>query len=189
MKLQRFVIFGLCLLPFLWILYGAFNNTLGVNPVETMNRNMGDWALYFLMMTLSITPLKQLFGWAQPTRFRRMLGLYTFFYAIMHFLTYIWFDHYFNWVEIVEDIIKRPFITVGFISLLLLLPLAITSNRYMIKKLKKNWLRLHKTVYLIAILVLIHFFWMVKADYYQPLIFAALLSFLLGSRLVILLKK
>jgi len=109
-------------------LYGAFNNTLGVNPVETMIRNMGDWALYFLMMTLSITPLKRLFGWSQPVRFRRMLGLYTFFYACMHFLTYIWFDHYFNWTDILEDIIKRPFITVGFISLLLLLSLAITSN-------------------------------------------------------------
>jgi len=189
MKLQRFIIFCLCLLPLVFILYGAFSNTLGVNPVETMNRSMGDWALYFLMMTLSVTPLKHLTGWARPVRFRRMLGLYTFFYACVHFLTYIWFDHYFNWLDIVEDIIKRPFITVGFISLLLLLPLAITSNRLMIKKLKKNWLRLHKLVYLIAILVIIHFFWMTKVDYYQPLIFCVVLSLFLASMMIIAFKK
>ena len=189
MKLQRSIVFSLCLLPFLLTLYGAFNNTLGVNPVETMNRNMGDWALYFLMMTLSITPLKHLFGWLQPVRFRRMLGLFVFFYACVHFLTYIWFDHYFNGAEILADIIKRPFITVGFISLVLLLPLALTSNKFMIKKLKRNWIKLHKIVYIIAILVIIHFFWMIKADYYQPLIFALILALLLGYRLLKLNKK
>ncbi|MCW9006037.1 MAG: sulfoxide reductase heme-binding subunit YedZ, partial [Gammaproteobacteria bacterium] len=184
-----FIVFSLCLIPFLLTLYGAFNNALGVNPVETMNRRMGDWALYFLLITLSVTPLKQLFGWFKLLQFRRMLGLYAFFYACVHFLTFIWFDHYFNWLEIIEDIIKRPFITIGFISLVLLFPLALTSNKFMIKKLKKNWLRLHQSIYLIAILVIIHFFWMVKADYYQPLIFAIILGLLLGYRLLKLYKK
>ncbi|MDH5734495.1 MAG: sulfoxide reductase heme-binding subunit YedZ [Gammaproteobacteria bacterium] len=187
--MPRLIIFLLCLIPLGLTLYGAINNTLGANPAETMNRNMGDWALYYLMMTLSATPINRVFGWNGILRYRRMLGLYTFFYGCVHFLTYIWFDHYFNGSEIIDDIVKRPFITLGFISLVLLLPLAITSNRFMVKKLKRNWLRLHKIVYLVAILCVIHFFLMVKADYYEPLIFAIILMILLGSRIILSLKN
>ena len=184
MKLLRFTVFVLCLVPLLLTIYGAITNTLGVNPVETMIRRMGDWAFYLLLITLTVTPLRQISGWSGVIRFRRMLGLYSFFYACVHFLTYIWFDHFFNWTEILQDIIKRPFITVGFISLLLLLALAVTSNQFMISRLRKNWARLHKLVYVIAILVLFHYFMMIKADYYEPLIFAVILTVLLGWRVV-----
>lgn len=189
MIFARLFIFSICLLPFLLTVYGAFTGQLGVNPVETIIRNMGDWALYFLFITLAATPVYKLFKWPVLLRYRRMLGLYCFFYACVHFLSYVWFEQFFNLSEILADIIKRPFISMGFISLLLLLPLAVTSNRYMMRRLGKNWSRLHKLIYPISVLLLIHYFWMIKADYQQPLIFTLVLILLLGFRLLIYQKK
>lgn len=176
------LVFVLCLLPLLFLVYGAINNTLGVNPVEAMTRKTGDWAYYLLLITLSVTPLRKLLDLGWLIHYRRMLGLYVFFYACLHLLTYIWFDQYFNVADILRDIIKRPFITIGMICWLLLLPLALTSNQAMIKRLKKNWTRLHKLVYPIAILGLVHHVMMIKADYQQPLILGLILLLLLGSR-------
>lgn len=176
------LVFVLCLLPLLFLVYGAINNTLGVNPVEAMTRKTGDWAYYLLLITLSVTPLRKLLDLGWLIHYRRMLGLYVFFYACLHLLTYIWFDQYFNVADILRDIIKRPFITIGMVCWALLLPLALTSNQAMIKRLKKNWARLHKLVYPIAILGLVHHVMMIKADYQQPLILGAVLLLLLGSR-------
>lgn len=176
------LVFVLCLLPLAYLIYGAINNTLGVNPVEAMTRKTGDWTYYLLLITLSITPLRKFLNLGWLIHYRRMLGLYVFFYASLHLLTYIWFDQYFNVGDIVRDIIKRPFITLGMICWFLLLPLAVTSNQAMIKRLKKNWARLHKLVYLIAIVGLIHHVMMIKADYQQPLILGLILALLLGSR-------
>ncbi|MCW9013647.1 MAG: sulfoxide reductase heme-binding subunit YedZ [Gammaproteobacteria bacterium] len=166
------------------LVYGAFTNSLGVNPVETMTRNTGDWALYFLLITLAVTPLRQVSGWSGLIRFRRMFGLYVFFYACLHFLTYVWFDQYFDWNEILKDIIKRPFITIGFVCLLLLTPLAVTSTNKMMRRLKKNWQKLHQLVYPISLLAVLHYFLMIKADYAEALIVLFILCLLLGYRLL-----
>jgi methionine sulfoxide reductase heme-binding subunit len=176
------LVFGLCLLPLVLLIYGAINNTLGVNPVEAMTRKTGDWTYYFLLITLSITPLRRFFDQSWLIQYRRMFGLYVFFYASLHLLTYVWFDQYFNLNDIVRDIIKRPFITLGMLCWLLLVPLAITSNQAMIRRLKKNWVRLHLLVYPIAMTGLIHHVMMIKADYQQPLILGIILLLLLASR-------
>ena len=183
------LVFGVCLLPLMFLLYGAINNTLGVNPVETMTRKTGDWAYYFLLMTLSVTPLRTFLNQSWLIHYRRMLGLYAFFYACLHLLTYIWFDQFFNVNEILKDILKRPFITLGMICWLLLLPLALTSSQAMIRRLKKNWARLHRLIYLIAILGLVHHVMMIKADYQRPLILGAILTLLLLSRWLIAIQK
>ena len=183
-KYLKPVVFVLCLLPLLNLVYGAVNNTLGVNPVETMTRSTGDWALYFLLFTLAVTPLRNIAGWSWLIRYRRMLGLYVFFYACLHFLTYIWFDQFFDWGEIVKDIIKRPFITIGFLCLVLLTPLAITSNNKMIRLLKKNWQKLHNLVYPISLLAVLHYFLMIKADYLEATVVLMILISLLAYRVV-----
>ena len=176
------VLFIVCLVPFFTLVIGALNNTLGTNPVETMTHETGDWTLRFLLATLAITPLRRLSGKNWLIRLRRMLGLYAFFYACLHFMTYIWFDQYFDWMEIIRDIPKRPFITVGFTAFVLLIPLAVTSNNRMMRRLKKNWVKLHKLVYVIAVLGVLHFLWLVKADTLEPLIYASILLILLGYR-------
>ena len=176
------VLFVVCLLPFIALVMGAVNDTLGTNPVETMTHETGEWTLRFLLLTLLITPLRRLSGHNWLIRLRRMLGLFAFFYACLHFLTYIWFDHYFNWFEIIKDIPKRPFITVGFIAFVLLVPLALTSTNAMMRRLKKNWTRLHKLVYVIAVLGVLHFLWLVKADILEPMVYALILLVLLGYR-------
>jgi sulfoxide reductase heme-binding subunit YedZ len=179
------LVFMLCLVPLMLLVYGAINNTLGVNPVEAMTRKTGDWTYYLLLMTLSVTPLRKLLGLSWLIHYRRMLGLYVFFYASLHLLTYVWFDQYFVVADILRDIIKRPFITLGMLCWLLLLPLAVTSNQAMIKRLKKNWARLHRLVYLIAVVGLIHHIMMIKADYQQPLILGVFLAILFASRWLI----
>lgn len=185
-KIIAFVIkpalFVVCLVPFIALVIGAVNNTLGTNPVETMTHETGDWTLRFLLITLAITPLRRLSGKSWLIRLRRMLGLYAFFYACLHFMTYIWFDQYFDWMEIIRDIPKRPFITVGFTAFVLLIPLAVTSNNRMMRRLKKNWVKLHKLVYVIAVLGVLHFLWLVKADTLEPLVYASILLVLLGYR-------
>ena len=176
------ILFTVCLVPFIALVIGAVNNTLGTNPVETMTHETGEWTLRFLLLTLMITPLRRLSGKSWLIKLRRMLGLYAFFYACLHFITYIWFDHYFDWVEIIKDIPKRPFITVGFSAFVLLIPLAVTSNNKMMRRLKKNWVKLHRLVYVIAVLGVLHFLWLVKADTLEPLIYASILLVLLGYR-------
>ena len=176
------VLFLLCLIPLAWLVWGALNETLGANPVETMTRETGEWTLRFLLITLLITPARQLLNLPWLIKLRRMLGLFVFFYAVMHFLTYIWFDQFFDVNEIIKDIIKRPFITVGFTAFILLIPLALTSNRAMIRRLKKNWQKLHQLIYIIAVLAVLHFIWLVKADYKQPIIYGVILLLLLFYR-------
>ena len=176
------VFFMMCLVPFIALVIGAVNNTLGINPVETMTHETGEWTLRLLLVTLAITPLRRLSGKSWLIKLRRMLGLYTFFYACLHFITYIWLDQYFDWMEIIRDIPKRPFITVGFAAFVLLIPLAVTSNNKMMRRLKKNWVKLHKLVYVIAVLGVLHFLWLVKADTLEPLIYAGVLLILLGYR-------
>lgn len=176
------LLFSVCLAPFLALVIGVFYDSLGTNPVETLTHETGDWTLRFLLVTLAITPLRRLSGANWVIKLRRMFGLYAFFYACLHFLTYIWFDHYFDWAEIIEDIPKRPFITVGFTAFVLLIPLAATSTNAMMRRLKKHWVNLHKLVYIIAVLGVLHFLWLVKADILEPMIYAAVLLILLGYR-------
>jgi methionine sulfoxide reductase heme-binding subunit len=176
------VVFLLCLGPLLELVWQGFYGSLGTNPVETITHGTGDWTLRFLLITLTITPLRRLTGNSWLIKLRRMFGLYAFFYACLHFVTYIWFDQYFDWAEIVKDIPKRPFITVGFAAFVLLLPLAFTSTNAMMRRLKKNWQRLHKLIYVIALLGVLHFLWLVKADVLEPAIYGAVLIVLLGYR-------
>jgi len=176
------IVFLLCLVPFLLLVLSAINNNLGANPVETLTHETGQWALRFLLITLCITPLRRLTRISWIIKLRRMTGLYTFFYAALHFTTYIWLDQFFDWVEIVIDIPKRPFITIGFVSFLLLIPLAVTSSNTMQRRLKKRWIVIHKLVYVVPVLVIVHFSWSLKAGFLEPIIYAALLTALLMIR-------
>lgn len=182
----RVIVFVLALLPFLRLVYAVYQDALGANPLEFITRNTGDWALYFLCISLAITPLRKILEWHWLIRLRRMLGLYAFFYASLHFLTFLWFDHFFDLSDMWRDVVKRPFITVGFVAFVLLLPLALTSNQWMITQLGgKQWQLLHRLVYLIAPLGVLHYFWMKagKNLLLQPLLFAALVGGLLGVRM------
>lgn len=176
------VVFVLCLLPLAWLTFALFTDRLGANPIEALTRDTGEWALRLLLVTLSMTPLRRFMGWSWPLRIRRMLGLFAFFYACVHLTTYLWLDQFFDWSGIWGDILKRPFITVGMLSFALLLPLAVTSNRFMIRRLGRNWARLHRLVYIIPALVVLHFWWLVKADVREPLIYALLFLFLMLLR-------
>ena len=176
------LVFLVCLIPLVLLIWGAFNETLGANPVEIMTRETGEWTLRFLLLTLLITPARRILSWPWLIKLRRLLGLFVFFYALMHFVTYIWFDQYFDLQEIIKDIIKRPFITVGFAAFVLLIPLAFTSTNKMIRRLKKNWLKLHQLIYVIALLAVLHFIWLVKADYLMPTVYGLILLVLLCYR-------
>lgn len=176
-------IFMLALVPLAFLVYRALTNDLGANPVETINRYTGDWVLRFLLITLAVTPLRRLTGWNGLLRYRRMLGLFAFFYACVHFLSWAWLDQYFVLADIVQDVAKRPFITVGFASFLMLIPLAMTSTNAMIRRLgAKRWQQLHRLVYLIGIGGVVHFLWLVKSDIREPLIYGVILALLLGYR-------
>ncbi|UCH53181.1 MAG: sulfoxide reductase heme-binding subunit YedZ [Pseudomonadota bacterium] len=176
--------FVLCLVPFAWLLWRVAVNDLGTNPIETLNRYTGDWTLRFLLITLAVTPLRRLTGWLWLARWRRMIGLYAFFYATVHFLTYALIDQFFDFPAILQDIAKRPYITLGFACFVLLIPLAATSTNAMVRRLGgQRWQRLHRLVYVIAIGGVIHFLWLVKSDIREPLIYAAILTVLLGHRL------
>lgn len=175
--------FVLCLLPLAYYGWGAWHDTLGANPVEAVTRGMGTWTLNLLLVTLAITPLRKLTGWHTALRLRRMLGLFTFFYAALHLTTYLWFDQFFDWDEIAQDILKRPFITVGMAAFVLLVPLAATSSNRAIRRLGgRRWQALHRSVYVIAILAVLHYSWLVKADQAQPLLYGGILLLLLGIR-------
>jgi len=176
------VVHLLCLLPFAGLLWAAFNDGLGANPVEKLTHETGGWTLRFLLLTLSLSPLRQWTGQAAWIRFRRITGLYTFFYLSCHFL--IWFvaDHSLDPGAMIEDIVKRPYITLGFSAFLLMIPLAATSNQFMIRKLGRKWKSLHQLVYLIILLAVLHFIWLVKADYLEPGIYAIIAVILLAHR-------
>jgi sulfoxide reductase heme-binding subunit YedZ len=177
-------LFVISLVPLAVLLQKGLSNDLGANPVETINRFTGDWALRFLLLTLAITPLRRLFGWNALLRYRRMLGLFTFFYACLHFLSYAWLDQYFVLADIIRDVAKRPYITVGFACLLMLIPLAATSTNAMIRRLgARRWQALHRLVYFVGVGGIVHFLWLVKSDLREPLIYGAILAALLGFRL------
>lgn len=177
-------LFAACLIPAARLLLGALNDGLGPNPLEHITRNTGTWTFNFLLITLTVTPARQLLGWPWLLRLRRMLGLFCFFYACLHFLTFVWFDHFFDWTAIGRDVLKRPFVTVGFAAFVLLWPLALTSNQAAIRRLGgRRWQRLHRSVYAIGILGCIHYFWLVKPiALLDPLLYASLLAVLLGYR-------
>jgi sulfoxide reductase heme-binding subunit YedZ len=178
-------LFIAALLPFARLLIAAMLDQLGANPIEFITRNTGDWTLYFLCLTLSITPARKLLQWHWLIRLRRMLGLYSFFYAACHFTTFLWFDHFFDLEEMWLDVIKRPFITVGFTAFVLLIPMALTSSNAMIKRLGgKQWQALHRLIYGVAVLGALHYFWMkaAKHNLIQPILFGALIATLLGLR-------
>jgi sulfoxide reductase heme-binding subunit YedZ len=178
-------VFLLALIPLTKLALNAYNDNLGANPIEKITHVTGYWTLTFLLITLTITPLRRLTGWLWLVRFRRMLGLFAFFYACLHFSTYLVLDQFFDWASIAKDIIKRPYITIGFAAFVLLIPLAITSNNYSIKLMGgKRWLLLQRLTYLIAIAGVVHFWWLVKKDITEPLTFAVLLGVLLTIRLV-----
>jgi len=178
------VLFVLCSVPLVWLVWDGVTNNLGANPVETVRRYTGDWTLRFLLIALTVTPLRRLTGWHVVIRLRRMLGLFAFFYACLHFVSYIWLDQFFMWDAIMEDILDRPYITVGVASFLLLIPLAVTSTNGMVRRLGgRRWQRLHQLVYVIAVLGVIHFLWLVKSDISEPVIYGAILALLLGFRL------
>jgi len=179
-------VFVLCLLPLAYLGWQAGTDALGANPIEAINRRLGDWALRFLLIGLAVTPLRKAFGWAELARYRRMLGLFAFFYAVLHVTSYVVLDQFFAWGEIWADIVKRKYITFGMVALLLLVPLAATSTNAMIRRLGGlRWRRLHKLVYPAAAIACLHFFLMVKADIREPLVYASILAVLLGYRLAL----
>ena len=180
------VLFVLALLPFVRLIAFGFLERLGANPIEFITRNTGDWTLYFLCITLAVTPLRRLTGWNWLIRLRRMLGLFSFFYVVLHFMTFFWFDHFFDVEEMWRDVLKRPFITVGFIAFVLLIPLAATSTNAMVRRLgAKRWLWLHRLMYLILPLGILHFWWMKagKNLLAQPILFATIVTILLLLRM------
>jgi methionine sulfoxide reductase heme-binding subunit len=181
--LFRIAVFVLCLGPFLWLGWDTYTNNLGTDPVQQITHRTGDWALRFLLITLAITPLRRLSGWNELIKLRRMLGLYAFFYASLHLTTYLALDLGGFWSQIFADILKRPFITVGFIAWLLMLPLALTSTKGMMRRLGRRWQMLHRLVYVSAGLAVLHFIWLVKADLTEPLIYLGILIVLMGFRL------
>ena len=183
-SLKRLV-FVVALLPLSWLVYALLADKLGANPIEAVTRDTGLWALRFIMVTLLISPLRQMTGVNALVRFRRMLGLFAFFYACMHMLLYLGLDQFFDWQEIWLDIIKRPFITVGFVSFVLLIPLTVTSTDRMIKRLGgRRWKKLHYLIYLIVVLSCVHFYMLVKQDKTEPLIYLLIMILLLGVRVI-----
>lgn len=181
----KITVFLLALFPLCKLGLSAYFDDLGANPIEKITRTTGYWTLSFLLITLTITPMRRLSGWSWPARLRRMLGLFVFFYGSLHFLTYLVLDQFFDWTSIVNDIVKRPYITVGFPAFILLIPLAITSTNRMMKRLGgKRWRTLHSLIYLIAVGGVVHYWWLVKKDITNPLAFALLLAVLLGIRLI-----
>ena len=180
---KKGILFVLALVPFVVLVVNAVTHHLGTNPIEKIRLFTGDWTLYFLLITLAITPLRKLTGWNQLIKFRRMLGLFAFFYACLHFFSYLVLDQFFDWVAIWQDILKRPYITVGTAAFALMIPLAVTSTRKMVRRLGKNWVRLHRLIYVVGILGVIHFLWLVKADIREPVIMGAILATLLLFRI------
>jgi len=177
------ILFIVSLIPLAVLIVNTITDNLGSNPIEAIRLFTGDWTLYFLLITLAITPLRRMSGWNELIRYRRMLGLYAFFYASLHFLSYLILDQFFDWQEIWRDVLKRPYITIGTAAFVLLIPLAVTSTNNMMKRLGKNWQRLHSLIYVIGTLGILHYLWLVKADVRTPLLLGAVLVTLLVLRL------
>jgi sulfoxide reductase heme-binding subunit YedZ len=179
-------VFLVSIVPLGLLASGAATGGLGANPVEAITHGTGDWTLRFLLLTLAVTPLRALTGWNVLVRFRRMLGLFAFFYGCLHLLTYVWLDKFFSWPEIARDIPRRPFITAGFTAFIVLVPLAVTSTAGMIRRLGgRNWQRLHRLIYLSAIAAVVHYWWLVKADVSRPRRYAFALAMLLVARMYV----
>jgi sulfoxide reductase heme-binding subunit YedZ len=205
MKWVKPPIFLLCLLPVVMLLLEAFHEQLGAdsllvrlhldpdlgaNPIEKVTHTTGDWILIFLCVTLAITPLRRILQQPWLIKLRRMFGLFAFFYASLHFLTYIWLDQFFSWSSIVKDVYKRPFITAGFTAFVLLIPLALTSTAGWIRRLGgKRWQMLHRLIYLSAIAGVVHYYWLVKSDIRLPLFYAVIVALLLGFRVILAVRS
>lgn len=186
------LLFVAALLPFVRLVLFAFTDRLGANPIEFITRNTGSWTLYFLCMTLAVTPLRRFSQWNWLLKLRRMIGLFAFFYVCLHFTTFLWFDHFFDLAEMWKDVLKRPFITVGFAAFVLLIPLAVTSTNGMVRRLgATRWKWLHRLIYLIAPLGILHFWWMKagKHDFQQPILFGCIVATLLLLRIFWAWKK
>jgi len=187
-RIVKVMVFLFCLLPLGKLaleIFGVSGMSLGPNPIEELIHRLGKWGLNFLLITLAVTPVRKLTGMNWLIRFRRMLGLFAFFYLLMHFLAYAGLDQRFDLPMIVEDIVERPYITIGISALLLLVPLAVTSTNAMMKRLGSRWQKLHRLVYLIAILGVVHYYWQVKKDILEPSIYISILLVLLGYRLLL----
>ena len=178
------IAFVLALVPVAWLVWAGFTTNLGVNPAETIQLHTGRWALRFLLATLTITPIRRVTGWNGVIQYRRMLGLFAFFYATLHFASYIVLDQYFAFDAMMADVVKRPFITVGFTAFVAMLPLALTSTKGWIRRLGRRWQMLHRLVYVAGICAVIHFIWKVKVVIGDPVLYASVLAILLGFRMV-----
>ncbi len=187
LRIGKVVLFVACLGPLARLLVYGFTDRLGANPVEFVTRSLGTWTLVMLCLTLAITPLRKLTGLVVLARYRRMLGLYAFFYGCLHLTTYLWFDQWFEWGEIVRDVIKRPFITVGMAAFLLMVPLAVTSTNAMMRRLGRRWQTLHRLVYAVAVLGVLHFWWHKagKNALGEPMLYATIVGGLLLLRIVL----
>jgi sulfoxide reductase heme-binding subunit YedZ len=184
-KLVKTLVFVACLGPVAWLTYGAFMDALGANPIAEITNETGVWTLRFLAVTLLITPLRKLTKWNALIRYRRMFGLFAFFYGCLHFTTYVWLDQFFVLRDIVKDVMKRPFITVGFTAFVLMIPLALTSTAASIRRLGgKRWNLLHRLIYVSAVLGVIHYLWLVKADTIRPIRYGMIIGVLLVARMI-----
>ncbi len=180
--IAKLLLFLLCLLPMLLLLWDAVQQQLGANPVEALLLRSGDWSIRLLLITLAISPLRKMTGWGWLLRFRRMLGLYAFFYTLLHFTIYLGLDRGLSWMEIRVDILERPYITLGFAAFLILLALAATSTKSMMRRLGKHWAALHQWGYAAGLFGVIHYLWLVKADYREPLFYAVIFLILMLFR-------
>ena len=188
-KLLKPLVFLLALVPAGYLGYRTYTNDLGVNPAETLQLETGEWALKFLIITLAVTPVRRLTRWNRVIQFRRMLGLFAFFYACLHFLTYIVLDKYFAFGEMMADVLKRPFITAGFVAFVAMVPLAITSTQGWIRRLGRRWQVLHRLIYVSGAAAAVHFVWKVKVVIGEPIYYALAIALLLGFRVVWQLKS
>ena len=184
MRSAKTLVFCLCLVPALVLVWDSVTGGLSVNPIEDITHRTGDWSLRLLLVTLAVTPFRWLSGWNEVIRYRRMLGLFTFWYASLHFSTYIVFDHFFDIRSIADDVIERKYVTAGFLGFVLMLPLAVTSTQGWIRRLGKRWSVLHRLIYVAAVAGVVHFLWLVKLETSEPLVYAAVLSGLFLVRVV-----
>ena len=182
-RLVKPVIFFMALIPFIWLLLKVFQNDLGPDPAQALSIETGEWTLRFLLLTLAITPFRQIFRMVEIARLRRMIGLFAFFYASIHFLSWMAFILGFRWLAIAEELVERPYITVGFLAYVILFLLGITSTNSMVRRLGKNWKRLHKFVYAASILAIVHLLWILRTDVTEAVIYGVLLAILLGYRI------
>ncbi len=182
-RLVKPVIFFMALIPFIWLLLKVFQNDLGPDPAQALSIETGEWTLRFLLLTLAITPFRQIFRMVEIARLRRMIGLFAFFYASIHFLSWMAFILAFRWLAIAEELVERPYITVGFLAYVILFLLGVTSTNSMVRRLGKNWKRLHKFVYAASILAIVHLLWILRTDVTEAVIYGVLLAILMGYRI------